>query len=71
VQEAFSSVHVAVTTQINLLEQPGLLPRTVVLLYDNLIFPSNKQFLCSVVKTKHADIKNVHRLSIMNMITLC
>lgn len=69
-QEDFSSAHIAVTTQFNLEEQPGLLPGTVVLLYGNLNFLLNKWFLCFVVKTKHEDIKNVHRLSIMNMITL-
>lgn len=70
VQEHFSSAHIATTTQLNLEEQPGLLLGTVVLLYDQLKFPLNKLFLCSVVKTKHVDIKNVHRLSVMNAIIL-
>lgn len=65
VQEHCSAVHIAVTTQFNLEEQPGLLPGTVVLLCGNLKFLLNKWFLCSVVKTKQVDTKNVHRLSIM------
>lgn len=70
VQELCSSVHIAVTTQFDLEEQPGLLPGTVVLLYDCLKFLLNKWFLCSAVKTKQEDTKNVPRLSIMNMSTI-
>lgn len=70
VQEHCSSVHIAVTTQLNVEKQPGLLPGTVVLLCDNLKFLLNKCFLCSAVKTKQEDTKNAHRLSVMNMSTI-
>lgn len=70
VQEHCSSVDIAVTIQFNWEEQPGLLPGVLVLLCDNLKFLLNKWFICSAVKTKQEDTKNVHRLSIMNMSTI-
>lgn len=45
----FVSAHIAVATHSHLGEQLGILPRTAVLLYDNLKFLLNKCFCCSAV----------------------